>query len=61
MFQSDPFAIVTSPGFYAFHGIESRTIGECGWNGGWIRDCFGNGMLQVRSRALPSTSRCNPT
>ena len=50
MFQSDPFAIVTSPGFYAFHGIESRTIGECGWNGGWIRDCFGAQMLQKVSR-----------
>ena len=27
--------------FYGFNGVESRTIGECGWNGGWIRDCFG--------------------
>jgi len=27
--------------FYAFKGVESRTIGQCGWNGGWIKDCFG--------------------
>ena len=42
-FQSDPFgAMLTSQQiFYGFNGVESRTIGECGWNGGWIRDCFG--------------------
>ena len=61
MFQSDPFAIVTSPGFYAFHGIER--VGECGWNG-WIRDCFGAQMLQKvtarRSSARASRSARTP-
>lgn len=27
--------------FYAFKGVESRSIEQCGWNGGWIKDCFG--------------------
>ena len=44
MFQTDPFQAFET-GFYAFNGVETRTIGECGWNGGWVRDCFGPGML----------------
>ena len=43
-FQANPFTSILegdSHVFYAFHGVESRTIGECGWNGGWIKDCFG--------------------
>lgn len=44
MFQTDPFAAF-GEGFFAFHGVESRTIAQCGWNGGWIRDCFGQAML----------------
>jgi hypothetical protein len=36
-FQGDPFKIVNSPGLYVFHGVESKTIGECGWNGGWVK------------------------
>jgi len=42
-FQGDPFSNILKEDhvFYGFHGVESRTIGECGWNGGWIRDCFG--------------------
>ena len=35
MFQKDPFAEFTT-GFFAFHGVESRTIKDCGWNGGWV-------------------------
>ena len=48
-FQANPFTSILegdSPVFYAFHGVESRTIGECGWNGGWIKDCFGEKKLQ---------------
>ncbi len=53
-FQSDPFAFVeadeTAAGtalsiFHAFGGVESMTIKACGWNGGWVKDCFGDGML----------------
>lgn len=40
-FQGDPFSIPTSPGLYVFNGVESKTIGEDGWNGGWVKDCFG--------------------
>lgn len=47
-FQSDPFALMPPPtqsSFYAFNGVESINIGQCGWNGGWVRDCFGDGIL----------------
>ena len=49
MFQENPFSAFTT-GFYAFNGVESRTIGECGWNGGWVKDCFGPKMLSEISR-----------
>ncbi|GMH87822.1 hypothetical protein TrST_g8529 [Triparma strigata] len=45
-FQGDPFSIVTRPGLYVFNGVESMTIGQDGWNGGWVKDCFGNGVFQ---------------
>ena len=48
-FQSDPFASF-GEGFFAFNGVESRTIGECGWNGGWVKDCFGKSMLSKLSK-----------
>lgn len=48
-FQSDPFKIIptsTKEAFYVFKGVESITIANCGWNGGWVRDCFGNEILK---------------
>jgi len=45
-FQSDPFEIVDEPGLYVFNGVESMTIGEDGWNGGWVKDCFGEKVFQ---------------
>lgn len=48
-FQSDPFELLGDARedvFYSFHGVETKTIGECGWNGGWIKDCFGEAKLQ---------------
>ncbi len=50
MFQKDPFSIlpVYKPGasiFLAFRGVESKKISECGWNSGWIRDCFGQSTV----------------
>jgi len=44
MFQGDPFASFEK-GFFTFKGVETRTIGECGWNGGWVKDCWGQQML----------------
>lgn len=37
-FQSDPFAMlpVRQSQFYAFKGVESKSIKNCGWNGGWV-------------------------
>ncbi len=32
-------------GFHVFTGVESFPIKECGWNSGWIKDCFGAGVL----------------
>jgi hypothetical protein len=31
--------------FHVFKGVEDITIGECGWNGGWVKDCFGPTLL----------------
>mmetsp|Transcript_26200 Transcript_26200/g.38816 ORF Transcript_26200/g.38816 Transcript_26200/m.38816 type:complete len:481 (+) Transcript_26200:100-1542(+) len=49
MFQSDPFAILPVDGsaFYAFKGVETKVISQCGWNGGWVRDCFGESMVKT--------------
>ena len=48
-FQKDPFAFISvSPidsYFFAFQGVESMSIRECGWNSGWIKDCFDETML----------------
>jgi hypothetical protein len=48
-FQSDPFAFVPSspaaPSLHVFGGVESFPIKECGWNSGWIKDCFGPQVL----------------
>ena len=53
MFQSDPFKMLpqyrggpsSKPVFLAFRGVEDFKIVECGWNGGWVKDCFGKSML----------------
>lgn len=46
-FQADPFTFVDikSPSFHIFHGQEAFPISQCGWNSGWIKDCFGQAML----------------
>ena len=50
-FQSDPFAFVLVPSseqknsLHVFSGVESFPIKECGWNSGWVKDCFGPQML----------------
>ena len=47
-FQSDPFEMLPrgEQGFLAFTGVDI-TIGSCGWNGGWVKDCFGESMLGI--------------
>jgi len=35
-----------SPGLYVFNGVEHIIIGDDGWNGPWIKDCFGEGVFQ---------------
>ena len=46
-FQMDPFEMLNEGerGFYTFKGVENIMIQKCGWNGGWIRDCFGDTMV----------------
>lgn len=47
-FQGDPFKIIprgVDDAFYVFKGVESVTIADCGWNGRWIKDCFGDKIL----------------
>ena len=55
-FQADPFSFTPSgtrrqphspPFFFAFTGVETRTIGACGWNGGWVKDCFGQDVSSL--------------
>jgi len=41
-------------GFHVFTGVESFPIKECGWNSGWIKDCFGAGVLN----SVGSKVRC---
>ena len=35
----------STPFFYAYVGVEPKPIFECNWNSGWIRDCFGEHIL----------------
>lgn len=45
-FQGDPFFFVgTKPALHIFNGVESKNINGCGWNSGWIKDCFGTTTL----------------
>jgi len=46
-FQSDPFSVLSTdgPGLHTFNGVEHIEIGKDGWNGGWVKDCFGEAKL----------------
>lgn len=64
MFQLDPFGeethlYVNMKGssskevFNVFTGVEHIPIGQCGWNSGWIRDCFGEKILkQIENKMI---------
>jgi hypothetical protein len=53
VFQGDLFeALREAPGggsgFYAFQEQRPGTIAQCGWNSGWVKDCFGEeGLAKV--------------
>ena len=64
--QGDPFSVVRreGEGLHVFTGVEHITLGKDGWNGGWVRDCFGEGLLnrikdEVRGGAGKWWARCN--
>lgn len=46
-FQADPFSMLPSGqrGFHVFNGVETVSIRDCGWNSGWVKDCFGESTL----------------
>jgi hypothetical protein len=47
-FQLNPFdelPSIKAPYFNAYTGVETLTILNCGWNGQWVKDCFGQDML----------------
>ena len=67
IFAADPFAPMArvgagagagalAPAFYAFLEAKPRTIAECGWNAGWVRDCFGEAGLAAVGSQLISCS-----
>ncbi|KAJ1422539.1 hypothetical protein B484DRAFT_452314 [Ochromonadaceae sp. CCMP2298] len=47
-FQRDPFEFVSRdrPNLHVFNGVEGLPLKQCGWNGGWVRDCFSAPVLQ---------------
>lgn len=54
-FQSDPFEMLPAgeSALYTFNGVESITLGQCGWNSGWVKDCFGQAVLsEIASRNI---------
>lgn len=60
-FQSDPFKHVMgkhvnddNPAFITY--LESKRIRDCGWNRGWIQDCFAN---DVYSKLAQHTISCS--
>jgi hypothetical protein len=63
VFQSNLFAHMHDEGddgleesFYAFQEARPRTIAECGWNSGWVSDCFGQEGLNKVGREIISCS-----
>lgn len=49
-FQLNPFKTIVPTSkksyLYVYEGVDSLTISQCGWNGGWIRDCFDKDVLK---------------
>ena len=45
-FDYDSIQYTPTTGFYTFNGVEDKKIIDCGWNGGWVKSCFGQDMLK---------------
>ena len=60
VFQGNPFTAMQAAlggsagrGFFAFQEAKPTTIGQCGWNSGWVKDCFGpDGLAAVASNVI---------
>jgi hypothetical protein len=57
VFQGDLFARLQGQGepvgFYAFQEQRPGTIAACGWNSGWVKDCFGaEGLSKVGGNVI---------
>ncbi len=55
VFQSDPFALIDGSGsaMSVFAEAAGSIIELCGWNSGWIKDCFGEKVYeQVKSNPI---------
>lgn len=46
-FQDDPFQYINpdQSNLHVFQGVQNKVIRDCGWNSGWIKDCFGESMV----------------
>eukprot|EP01038_Epipyxis_sp_PR26KG_P009891 gene9891-13305_t len=50
LFQTDPFLLLPKDQnglFHAFGEVRESMIGACGWNSGWVKDCFGQEVLNA--------------
>ena len=58
VFLRDPFTSIMTEGEGLYVAMESAAvpIAQEGWNSGWIRDCFGDGMVQRVGREVVSCS-----
>ena len=58
VFLRDPFSSIMTQGAGLYVAMESAAvpIAQEGWNSGWIRDCFGDAMVQRVGREVVSCS-----
>lgn len=50
VFQADPMALVPPEdrtSLHVFEEVKGRAVHKCGWNTGWIRDCFHEQAFQA--------------
>ena len=56
VFQGDLFARLEERGLYVFQEQRPGTIAACGWNSGWVKDCFGEEGLRKVGHNVVSCS-----
>ena len=58
VFLRDPFSAIITEGDGLYVAMEAAAvaIAQEGWNSGWIRDCFGDAMVQRVGREVVSCS-----